>query len=101
MSLVWKKLGRHLLISQDDIDSIDADNPFIREKTMGMLNAWRQRHGKGATVQVLKQALEKTGRTDLSQRVEGMSIPVLNTQMQEVKLKSKNEELNLYSAFSI
>lgn len=68
---------------------------------MEMLNTWRQRRGKGATVQVLKKALEKIGRTELLQRVEGMSIPVHNTQMQEVKLKSKNEELNFYSAFSI
>ena len=101
ISVVWKKLARHLFISQYDIDSIDADNPRIWDKTMSMLNAWRQKHGKGATVQVLRQALEKIGRTDLSQRVEGMSIPVHNTQMQEVKLKSKNEELNFYSPFSI
>lgn len=101
ISFDWKKLGGHLFISKCDIDSIDANNPRIWEKTMEMLNTWRQRRGKGATVQVLKKALEKIGRTELLQRVEGMSIPVHNTQMQEVKLKSKNEELNFYSAFSI
>ena len=101
ISFDWKKLGGHLLISSCDIDHIDANNPRIWDKTMDMLNTWRQRRGKGATVQVLKKALEKIGRTELSQRVEGMSIPVHNTQMQEVKLKSKNEELNFYSAFSI
>ena len=90
MNSDWQMLGGQLLISSYDIDKIDTDNKGIQEKTIEMFKTWRHRFGEGATIQVLRKALQEIERTDLLQRVEGMSIPVHNMQMQEVKLKLKN-----------
>ena len=79
ISLDWKKLGGRLSISQFVINNIDAENHFVSEKTMAILNKWRQTFGKKATVQDLKKALEEIKRGDLSGRVEGMSFTVHNT----------------------
>jgi len=38
---------------------------------MAMLNKWKQKFGKKATVEVLRKALEEIERVDLSERVEG------------------------------
>jgi len=37
---------------------------------MAMLNKWKQKFGKKATVEVLRKALEEIERVDLSERVE-------------------------------
>ena len=74
ISLDWKLLGGQLSISPAVINNIDAQDHLISEKTMAMLNKWKQKFGKKATVEVLRKALEEIERVDLSERVEGMSI---------------------------
>ena len=74
VSLDWKLLGGRLSISPTVINNIDAENHLISEKTMVMLNKWKQKFGKKATVEVLRKALEAIERGDLSTRVKGMSI---------------------------
>ena len=61
----WKKLGRRLSISKANLDSIDLENPSVFEKSIAMLNKWRENSGKKATVKVLTEALKKVGRKDI------------------------------------
>lgn len=74
ISLDWKLLGGRLSISPSVINNIDAENHLISEKTTFMLNKWKQKFGKKATVEVLRKALQEIKRGDLSATVEGMSI---------------------------
>lgn len=70
----WKKPGRLLGISEYDLDIIDHDNLYVGEKSISMLNKWRENFGEKATVKAMTQALEKKGRKDLSEKVRGMNI---------------------------
>ena len=70
----WKKLGRLLCISQAHLDNINLQNLSVREKSIVMLNKWRQISGKEATIEVLTEALEEMGRKDLSDKVTGMNV---------------------------
>ena len=38
----WKRLGRLLGISEDDLDIIDHDNLDAGAKSISMLNKWRE-----------------------------------------------------------
>ena len=69
----WKKLGRLLGISQDDLDIIHHGKDTCA-KSIFMLNKWRENFGEKATVKVLTEALKKKGRKDLSDKVRGMNI---------------------------
>ena len=61
----WKKLGRRLSISKANLDSIDLENPPVSEKSIAMLNKWRENSGKKATVKALTEALKKMRRKDI------------------------------------
>ena len=69
----WKKLGRRLSISTADLDNIDHENSSVCEKSIAMLNKWRERVGEEASMKVLTEALKKIRRKDLS----GMNISSL------------------------
>lgn len=62
----WKKPGRLLGISEYVLDIIDHDNLYVGEKSISMLNKWRENFGEKATVKALTQALDLSGR--ISQR---------------------------------
>jgi hypothetical protein len=52
----WKPLGR-LLLSNNEVDIIDADEGGVVEKTVAMLNKWRRRNTRDATYGQLYTAL--------------------------------------------
>ena len=62
----WKKLGRRLSISAAALDNIDHENPSVWEKSIAMLNKWRENCGEEAIMKVLTEALKKIRRKDLS-----------------------------------
>ena len=64
-------LGRHLGIPEWGIKNIDEENSSVEEKGMAMFTKWKGQKGKGATVGVLIEALDRTERCDLSERVRG------------------------------
>ncbi|XP_073230003.1 uncharacterized protein [Porites lutea] len=69
LSTSWKMLGRRLGIPEGAITNIDMEHRRVVEKGMAMFAEWKRRRGEGATVGVLREALDKTGRRDLSERV--------------------------------
>ena len=71
LSTSWKMLGRRLGIPEGAITNIDMEHRRVVEKGMAMFAEWKRRKGEGATVGVLREALDKTGRRDLSERVRG------------------------------
>ena len=71
LSTSWKMLGRHLDISNVALVNIDMEHDRVVEKAMAMFAEWKRRKGEGATVGVLRDALERIGRRDLSERVRG------------------------------
>ncbi|CAH3169392.1 unnamed protein product [Porites evermanni] len=74
LSTSWKMLGRRLGIPEGAITNIDMEHRRVVEKGMAMFAEWKRRRGEGATVGVLREALDKTGRRDLSERVRGSPI---------------------------
>lgn len=73
----WKMLGQCLGILEGAIKNIDMEHHHVVEKGMAMFAEWKRCKGEGATVRVLREALEKTGRRDLSERVRGkVRLPV-------------------------
>ena len=71
LSTSWKMLGRRLGIPEGAITNIDMEHRRVVEKGMAMFAEWKRRRGAGATMGVLREALDKTGRRDLSERVRG------------------------------
>lgn len=78
VSTRWKMLGRHLEIPERIIGIIDVDNQFVVDKCFAMFNDWKHRHRNNSTVRVLREALEKIGRTDLSEKVRGIEHYTVN-----------------------
>ena len=70
-------LGERLGISRALADNIDLENPSVREKSMAMLNKWRQISGEEAKVEVLTEALKQIGRKDLCKKLRVMIISSL------------------------
>eukprot|EP00058_Branchiostoma_floridae_P001168 XP_002586656.1 hypothetical protein BRAFLDRAFT_105686 [Branchiostoma floridae] len=60
----WKDVARALDFEEADIDVFTYKHRDPRNACMDMLEEWRQR-GRGATLEVLKEALETAGRMDV------------------------------------
>ncbi|XP_019620785.1 PREDICTED: uncharacterized protein LOC109467283 [Branchiostoma belcheri] len=60
----WKDLARALDFDEPAIDVFTYKHRDPRDACMDMLEEWRQR-GRGATLDVLKEALETVGRMDV------------------------------------
>ena len=71
LSTSWKMLGRRLGVPEGALTNIDAEHRRVVEKGMAMFGEWKQRKVNGATVKALREALEKLGRRDLSEKVRG------------------------------
>ena len=71
LSTKWKMLGLSLGIPQGAITNIDDEHSRVVDKGMAMFAEWKGRKGKGATVGVLIEALDKIGKQNLSERVRG------------------------------
>lgn len=65
----WKKLARRLEINEGKITAIDHQEEELSEKAYKMLLHWKQVNGRGATYEVLFNALidKLVNRPDLAQ----------------------------------
>ena len=59
----------YLGLQNDLIDTLDAENNSIAEKTIAMFNEWKHKKGKSATRSRLMKALVKAGRKDVAETV--------------------------------
>lgn len=85
----WKRLGRKFDISEAHLQNIDDENRSVYERTMAVFNRWTGKAGEKATVGVLRRALEKIEKRDLSDKVRGMDISTcftLQLQIQKVNV---------------
>lgn len=66
----WKSLGRKLKIPADCIESIDVENPKVKEKAFQTLMKWYRMLGRaGATKHVLANALNAIGNKLLAEEI--------------------------------
>ena len=68
----WRDLGTVLGIASSFMDNIEADNRASRERARKLLRKWMTKEGKGATVGILVDALEKIQRRDAIEKLLGM-----------------------------
>ena len=68
----WRDLGTNLGIASSFMDNIEADNRASRERARKLLRKWMTKEGKGATVGILVDALEKIQRRDAIEKLLGM-----------------------------
>ncbi|XP_066266020.1 uncharacterized protein [Branchiostoma lanceolatum] len=61
----WKDFARTLDFDEATIDVFTYKHRDPRDACMDMLEDWRQNKGRGATLEVLKEALETAGRMDV------------------------------------
>ena len=60
----WKNLARELDVSEADIANIRHNNSNeLKEQAYQMLEHWKQKEGKEATVEYLQQALLRSSMT--------------------------------------
>ena len=68
----WKRVGRRLLESEQNITDIcrdESDEPNRRDK---MLMMWQSQKGSSATYSVLAETFEKLGYSKIVQRLKEM-----------------------------
>ncbi|XP_015753640.1 PREDICTED: serine/threonine-protein kinase PAK 6-like isoform X3 [Acropora digitifera] len=92
VSTSWKMLSRRLFIPEGVIKSIDNENHRVVEKCIAMFNEWKSRCGNKATVGVLREALEKIGRRDLSEKVRDEMNALRQRDLAERELAPGNNE---------
>ena len=68
----WLDLGRFLLVSNNELDVIDADYDGLEEKTYRMLCLWKNQQ-KFPTLNALANAIYKINRIDLIRVMEKFS----------------------------
>ncbi|KAI8495096.1 hypothetical protein Bbelb_270820 [Branchiostoma belcheri] len=69
VSRKWDDLARYLHFSLQEIEAIESMKPSPEHRCIEMMHRWRSREGRGATVQVLKQAL-----IDIDERLTAESL---------------------------
>ncbi|XP_067019182.1 uncharacterized protein [Acropora muricata] len=94
VSTSWKMLSRRLFIPEGVIKNIDSENHRVVDKCTVMFNEWKSRQCDNATVRVLREALEKIGRRDLSEKVrdEMEALRQRNLQLAERELAPGNND---------
>ncbi len=70
----WRRLGRYLDVDDDVIDQIDADHRKAFDKSYEVLREWIKNEGDEATVENLKNCLERMGRKDIVNAIDGKSM---------------------------
>ena len=68
----WKRLGEALGLESAFLDNIDTDFKESPEKAHKVLQKWRQKNGKEATMGILINALDKIERRDVVDKLRGM-----------------------------
>lgn len=72
LSTSWRMLGRRLGLTEGVIKNIDSEHRRVIEKGVAMFDEWKQRKTTDATMEALRDGLEKIGRRDMSEKVRGM-----------------------------
>jgi hypothetical protein len=60
----WKLIAPKLRFTDDEVESIDADNPKAEEKRVSFIKSWKQKFAMRATYRVLIQSLLSIERVD-------------------------------------
>ena len=68
----WKRVGRRLLDSEQNIEDIGRNEPSEENRREKMLMVWREQKGSAATYRVLIQAFDKIGNGRLVEKVTEM-----------------------------
>ena len=71
LSTSWRMLGRRLGLPEGVLKNIDSEHRRVVEKAVAMFEEWKNRKTNDATMQALREGLEKIGRRDLSEKVRG------------------------------
>ena len=71
LSTSWRMLGRRLGLAEGVLKNIDSEHRRVIEKGEAMFDEWKNRKTTDATMQALRECLEKIGRRDLSEKVRG------------------------------
>ncbi|XP_077985902.1 uncharacterized protein LOC144440406 [Glandiceps talaboti] len=71
IGMEWKRLGRTLGFNDADLTAIDIDNYKLglKEVISKMIRGWKDKDGKKATKEKLKEALRSVDRTDLAEQI--------------------------------
>ena len=67
----WRDLGAVLKLESAFMANIETDFKECREKAWTVLQKWRQKNGKEATVGILRNALVKIERRDVVDKLLG------------------------------
>ena len=65
----WRSFGRLLSFNETELDHIKCDNQKTQDKTMAVLNKWKQKIGD-PTWEQLKKVLADFQRNDIIREVE-------------------------------
>ena len=65
VSARWRDLGAILGLKPELMNDMDTDLSDCREKALKVLQKWRERNGKGATMGILINALKRLDRKDV------------------------------------
>lgn len=68
----WRDLGTILRLDSASMDIIEANQSNCREVAREVLQKWKKKEGKEATVGILINALEKIERRDVVEKLLGM-----------------------------
>lgn len=71
LSTSWRMLGRRLGLAEGVLKNVDSEHRRVIEKGVAMFDEWKNRKTTDATMQALRDGLEKIGRRDLSEKARG------------------------------
>ena len=70
----WKRVGRHLLESEQNIIDIFRDEPDEPNRRQKVLIVWKSQKGSSATYRVLAETFEKLQYGLIAEKVKKMEI---------------------------
>ena len=68
----WRRVGRHLLESEQNITDIFRDEPDEPNRRQKVLMVWKSQKGSSATYRVLAETLEELQYGDIAEKVKKM-----------------------------
>ena len=71
-SFDWRRVGRRLLASQQNITDICRDEPDEQNRREAMLMMWQSQKGSSATYSVLAETFETLGYGEIAEKVKEM-----------------------------
>lgn len=74
LSTSWRMLGRRLGLVEGVLKNVDSENRRVIDKGVAMFDEWKNRKTTDATMQSLRDGLERIGRRDLSEKVRDFAL---------------------------